>query len=98
MLRRCQLHRPHHWTSRHKFLLHRSPPCQFLLHRSSRQRPINGVDFLVLRFCQTLPAFCPLVTLLATVATLAFKLGWTVLVSQGALRLALALALGLALD
>ena len=54
------------------------------------------MDFLVLRFCQTLPAVYPLVTLLAAAATLAFKLGRTVLVSRGDLRLTL--TLGLALD
>ena len=41
---------------------------------------INGVDFLVFRFCQTPPAVCPL-AFLAAVATLTFELGGTVLVS-----------------
>ena len=61
-----------------------------------RRRSINGVDFLVFRFCQTLPAVCPLVASLATVATLTFKLGGTALVSR-ALCLSLALALALTL-
>ena len=57
---------------------------------------VDGVDF-VLHLCQTLPAFWPLVTFLATVGTLAFKLGWSVLVRRGVLRFALALGLDLGL-
>ena len=51
-------------------------------HRCRRRRSINGVDLLVFRFCQTFPTVCPLVTFLATVATLAFKLGGPVRVSR----------------
>ena len=51
-------------------------PCVFhWRHRRSRRRSSNGVDFLVFRFCQTFPAVCPLVTFLATMATLTFRLG-----------------------
>ena len=64
-------------------------------HRRSRRRSINGADFLVFRFCQTLLEVCPLVTFLATMATLAIKLGWSVPLSRGTLCLYLALALAL---
>ena len=53
---------------------------------------VDGVDFLVFRICQALPAVFPLVTFLATMAALAFKLGWSVLVSRGTLCLSLAFA------
>ena len=97
MLRRCQLRCPHHLGP----LRICGDSCFFdHLYRPygcSRRRSINGVDFLVLRFCWWLPAICPLVSILATVVTLAFKLGATFLVRQGVLRLTLALGLALGL-
>ena len=53
--------------------------------------------FLSYTSAQTLPTVCTLVTFLATVATLSFKLGWSVLVRLGVLRFALALGLALGL-
>ena len=68
-------------------------PCVF---RRSRPCSINGVDFLVFCFCQTLPAVCPLVGFLATVGALTFKIGGAVPAIR-ALCLSLDLALVFAL-
>ena len=44
-------------------------------HRRSRRGSINGVDFLVFRFCQSFPAIYPFVAFLVTMATLTLELG-----------------------
>ena len=65
------------------------------LFSSSEQLPLIPASSITsaatVAVCQTLPTVCPLVACLATMATLAFKLGWSVLVRLECSCFALAL-------